>query len=77
MFIHTVLSFIFGIEHLPSQKALLLLSLDEHGTFLCSQGSEEAWSFGLSFGSMREMASETEDCSGLWNRDSEVVSGGH
>ena len=34
MYIHTVLSFIFGIEHLPSQKALLLLSLDEHGTFL-------------------------------------------
>ena len=24
----------YGIEHLPSQKALLLLSLDEHGTFL-------------------------------------------
>ena len=36
MYIHTVLSFIFGIEHLPSQKALLLLSLDEHGTFLVS-----------------------------------------
>ena len=81
MYIHTVLSFIFGIEHLPSQKALLLLSLDEHGTFLCSLKkciqADEAWSFGLSFGSMREMASETEDCSGLWNRDSEVVSGGH
>ena len=70
MYIHTVLSFIFGIEHLPSQKALLLLSLDERRTFLCSQGSEEAWSFGLPVGSMREMASETEDCS-------EVVSDGH
>ena len=32
-----VLSFIYGIEHLPSQKALLLLSLVEHGTFLTMQ----------------------------------------
>ena len=47
----------------------MLLSLDERRTFLCSQGSEEAWSFGLPAGSMREMAGEMDDCK-------EVVFGG-
>ena len=37
MCIHIVLSFIYGMEHMPSQKALLLLSHVEHGTYLTMQ----------------------------------------
>ena len=65
MYIHTVLSFIFGIEHLPSQKALLLLSLDEHGTFLCSHGSVVSLADDLPDGSMREMTGEEDDYSSV------------